>query len=105
MTGKTKTAAHQNRKESDFSGAAALASGEADCEAGKMMWKLTTNANCARDSSNGSRLIGRSGLPHHWFAEALSRPSTSIFAVTIFVGQANITKPLATAIFCAPFAV
>ena len=38
-------------------------------------------------------------------AEALSRPSTSILAVTIFVGQASIVKPLATAIFCAPFAV
>jgi|SRR5580693_1839753 hypothetical protein len=62
-------------------------------------------ANWMRDNSNGSRLIGRSGLPHHWLAEALSRPSTSILAVTIFVGQASIVNPLATAIFCAPFAV
>src|ERR1700730_8207496 len=52
-----------------------------------------------RDSSDAR------GLPHHWLAEALSRPSTSILAVTILVGQAAIVKPLATAIFCAPFAV
>src|ERR1700730_15602970 len=64
-----------------------------------------TKANWICDNSNGSRLIGRSGLPRHWLTEALSRPSTSILAVTIFVGQAAIVKPLATAIFCAPFAV
>jgi hypothetical protein len=38
-------------------------------------------------------------------AEALSRPSTSILAVTIFVGQASIVNPLATAIFWVSFAV
>ena len=41
----------------------------------------------------------------HWFGGALSRPSISILAVTIFVGQAIIVKPLATATFCAPFTV
>ncbi len=37
--------------------------------------------------------------------ERYSRPSTTILAVTIFVGQAIIVKPLATATFCAPFTV
>ena len=42
----------------------------------------------------------------HWVGEVvLSRPSTSILAVTILVGQAGCVKPLATAIFCAPLTV
>ena len=101
-------------------------------KAGKMMWKLMTNANWIRDSMTGSSsilhlpslvrpegsgavLLGGAADPDldlpqfsyagHGLAAVLSRPSTTIFAVTIFVGQARWVKPVATAIFCAPLAV
>src|SRR5262249_17265359 len=38
----------------------------------------------------------------HWLPEAPSKPSTTIFAVTIFFGQTGCVKPVATATFCAP---
>jgi hypothetical protein len=44
----------------------------------------------------------------HELSPSLARgrtPSTTTLAVTIFVGQAMCVKPVATAIFCAPFAV
>ena len=75
--------------------------------AGKMMWNVMTNANWIRDSNTTSRSIDFPPCPKaanpYWqpsksrslAPRASSRPSTTILALTIFVGQARCVKPAA----------
>src|SRR5215468_10643298 len=70
-----------------------------------------TNANWRRDRNAGSSSMAGAALmvrlnhisgggwqgkrmawPFHWLVEALSTPSTTILAVTIFVGQTGCVK-------------
>ena len=69
----------------------------------EMIPLTTRNATPSRASSEF--MFAAIEVTSHCFAALLSSPRITILAVTIFVGQASIVKPLATATFCAPFAV
>jgi hypothetical protein len=60
---------------------------------------------CPSSARQQLDLIDRNRRYCHWLTEVWSRPRTTIFPVTICVGQKTDVKPIATATFWVPFVV